>query len=295
MNNLLVLAPFSLQRTVITRTVMVYCLLCLTLWAVSHTLPVQLAAPTMRHAGTNLTLIGYNISGLGTLLTRHPPAAMVFTVLLFAAPLLLLVFPRNVWLAASFSLLLFLFMLTTHVYVGHGQHTLFLLWLATLPFCFRADVSFGLLWEGVRYYACWLYFSAFIFKLINGSMGQWDHGLMVMQEQLAGYIFLNPGSALTLFYTWLMQHDFWVNAGEKLVYVAEGLFGIGFFTRRYDRLLIGAGVFIFITTTLFADVFFVEQMGILVLAFLAPAQWRALQNRLGKTKHLFGGGKPNAH
>lgn len=284
MNNTLNPSLFSSRRMIITRLVMIHCLLCLLLRAYAHTLPAQLSFPVITKAGYNITHMLYNVSGLGTLLTQNHLVSLLFSLLLFATVSLLIIVPRKTGLALAFCILLLLLVVTTNVYVTFNQHYLFLLWIATLPFCFRSDATFGLLWEGARYYACWVYGSTFILKLINGAMWQWDYGLMTMKEQVAEYIFLNPDATLTACYTWLIQHGALLNIGQKLVFLAEGVFLLGFFTRKYDRLLIFSGIFIFISTTLFANVFFIEQLGILILVFLSPAQWDKIQNRFRKAK-----------
>lgn len=281
MNNTRI-SPFSTNRVVITRLVMIHCICCLLLRAYSHTLPMQLAQPVQHRAGYNITHMLYNLSGIGPWLTGNAVVSVLFTGSLFLFPLLLLAFPRKSWLAMVFMLLFLLFIITTNVYVNFNQHYLFLLWIGILPFCARRDSTFGLLWEGARYYACWVYGSTFILKLINGAMWQWDYGLMTMKEQIAEYVFLNPGTNLTALYTWLIQHPDLVNVGQKLVFLAEGLFLIGFFTRRYDRLLIASGLTIFITTSLFANVFFIEQLGVMIMLLLSPDWWVALKNRLRK-------------
>lgn len=281
MNNTSI-SPFATNRVIITRLAMLHCLCCLLLRAYSHTLPMQLAQPVLTRSGYNITHLLYNMSGIGPLLTQHHIISVLFTLALFAVVILLLLFPRRFWLAIVFALLFLLLIVTTNVYVGFNQHYLFLLWIGMLPFCSRRDSTFGLLWEGARYYACWVYGSTFILKLINGAMWQWDYGAMTMKEQIAEYIFLNPHTSLTDFYTWLIRHPDLVNIGQKLVFLAEGLFLIGFFTRRYDRLLIASGLVIFITTTLFANVFFIEQLGIMILLLLPAAQWVKWKNRFRK-------------
>ncbi|RQO31397.1 hypothetical protein DBR32_05385 [Taibaiella sp. KBW10] len=272
------------QRLIITRFVMIYCILCLLLRAMAHTLPSQLAQPVLTRAGYNIAHILYRASGIGEWLTQYPFTAQLFNVFLFGAAALLAVFPRKNYFAVLFSILLLLFIITTNIYVNFNQHYLFLLWLATLPFCMRSDRSFALLWEGLRFYACWVYGSTFILKLINGAMWQWDYGLQTMKEQVAEYVFLNPGSTLTMAYSWLIQHGTLVNIGQKFVFLAEGMFLIGFFTRKYDRFLIFMGLFIFISTALFANVFFIEQLGILIVALLPLKEWDKINNRFRRSK-----------
>lgn len=272
------------QRIILTRVIILYCILCLLLRALSHTLPSQLDQPVITKAGYNLSHILYRASGIGYWITQSPVVSQLFNILLFGSAALLVVFPKKNYFAIIFSILLLLFIVTTNIYVNFNQHYLFLLWLATVPFCMRSDKSFALLWEGLRFYACWVYGSTFLLKLVNGAMWQWDYGLLTMKEQIAEYVFLNPGSTLTQIYAWLIRHGGLVNIGQKLVFLAEGSFLLGFFTRKFDRFLILMGIFIFISTSLFANVFFIEQLGILVLIFLPLSQWDKINNRFRRTK-----------
>ena len=156
-----------------------------------------------------------------------------------------------------------------NITLTHSQHYLALMVIISACFWTNNASRFDLLWNGAKYYVCWYYVSAFLFKLRYGALFQWDLDLINIKNARAADLFLFPNSVFSQFISFFIQHPTLTLIGEKIVYVAEFTFVVGFFTRKYDRLLQLLGIFIFVSTSIFIDVFFIENLAVLLLV-LSP-------------------------
>lgn len=265
---------FNDWRQVIAKVTMLYFIgiFLLRLWSV--VLPFQLNQPVLHNINFDFTEGLFLASGFSGFLLHNTIANWVFSLTLGLLPVLCFFRPAARWPFALFSVLFFIYTLFNNLYVTHHQHYLHFAWIISIPFVARSDKGFDLLWHGARYYACWFYSIAFFMKVINGGIFQEAFGVMTIKTQMSSYIFAHPHSLQTNLYTWLLQHPFWLNAGAKLTFLFEGVFFIGFFTRKYDKWLILSGFLVFAFTAFSSDVFFIEQFGAIAIAFSSPAVWK---------------------
>ena len=267
--------PLAPYRVLISRTLLGACLFFLAWRGISGILPAQLQRPVLTSFHYDLAMWFYKLSGLAYLIAQNHVTASLFTGLLFTSGILAFIFPLQRRFTIPFTLLFFLLALNFNFYLTHNSHYLAgALWLlfALWP---RKDEHFAWLWDGLRYYTCWVYAAAFIWKIIHGSFFQWDAGMISSRENLIGYLYQNPDTITAHFYYWMFDHPALVNIGHKIVCCAEGLFLLGFFTRRFDKMLIGCIIFIHLSTYLFADVFFAELM-MLAFTLISVPCWQKL-------------------
>jgi len=272
--NLVAEENFSEYRSTIVKVTMSYFIGIFLLRLFSVALPFQLNQPVLHNVNFDFTEGLFMASGLPGLLLHNVLANWIFSFSLLLLPLLCFFKSTARWPFFLFSLIFFIYTLFNNLYVTHQQHYLHFAWIISLPFLARSDKGFNLLWQGARYYACWFYTIAFLLKVINGGFFQEGFGEITIKTQMANYIFAHPHSVQTHLYTWLLQHPFWLNAGAQFTFLLEGLFLIGFFTRRYDKWLILAGFLIFAFTAFSSDVFFIEQFCAIAITFASPALWK---------------------
>lgn len=271
------ISGYGPYRKTITRTVVAFCLLMLAWRGFGHILPHQLMSPPLVHSGYDLAYWLIRLSHLDQLLIQDQTGAYVFTILIFSSLGLLFLYPLNRLIAASAAALYFLYTVCFHLYLTHTLHYQAGMVLMLFAFTARKD-SFDLWWETMRYFACFAFFTAFCWKLVYGSFFQWDFGVLSMKQNLAGYLLHYPDTGMAQLYYFFITNPWIPDLGHKLVVLAEGLFLVGFFTRRADRLLIGLQLFIFLSIYLFADVFFAELL-VLVLPFLTNDTWKRFSFR----------------
>jgi hypothetical protein len=267
--------PLAPYRVVISRTLIGLCLFFLVWRGLSGLLPHQLQQPVLTSFHYDITMWLYKLSGLAYLVAQQPQTSVLFTILLFATGVLSWWFPLQRRFTIPFTFLFFLLAVNFNFYLTHNSH--YLAGFVWLLFCLwpSKEEHFALFWDGLRYYACWIYGGAFVWKLLYGAFFQWDAGVLSCRENLAGYLFQNPETMTAHFYYWMFDHPILLNLGHKMVCLAEGAFLLGFFTRRFDKHLILMLFLIHLSTWLFADVFFAELM-ILGLTFIPVNAWQWL-------------------
>ena len=146
--------------------------------------------------------------------------------------------------------------------------------IITIPFWFRNNKSFSLLWEGVRYFTVFIYFSAFLWKLLRGSVFHPGQGLGIFLNGGGSNLIYNPDSLFGGWYAYAVSHPSFAQWVMLAGVAMEAIFIIGFFTRRFDLALFVIPFLFHTITWIFLDVFFFELL-ILNLAFL-PGEWFSL-------------------
>jgi len=259
--------------------VMLYLLLILIWRAYSHILPFQLAEPPLTRVDYDLSFWAFKLSGLSEILVMNRTGSIIYTTSLILNCLACIVFPRNRWLMLSFSFLFLLLGIIFNVYLTHSSHVLGGALIITIPFWAAKNRNFETLWDALRYYVCWIYFSAFLWKVVNGSMFQADFGSLTMKRNLAEYLYHNPGTIKAHIYSYFISHPFLPDIGDKVVYLLEGFFLAGFFTKRYDKILAILLIAIHLITYFFTDRLFIE-LCILVFPLISVAAWERISSKL---------------
>lgn len=100
--------------------------------------------------------------------------------------------------------------------------------------------TFSLLFEGLRYFFIFLFFSAGVWKIAMGGVFCPEQMSGVLLEQHVAQLANSPQYWQSRFYLWLIDHS----VISQLVYIAACVlqlsFVVGFFTKRYDRWLVAA-------------------------------------------------------
>lgn len=266
------------DRVVITKVTMLFFLAAILWRTYAHTLPFQLCRPVLMDAKYDLGYILFVLSGLAASFAQNTIAAAILSAALIILPVCIFIYPRKVLFSVLFAVSWIFMAAMQGVYGQHNGYLLFSI-LLTIPFCARSDKGFALLWEGLRYYGCWVYASTFLLKMLNGAFWQWDYGSVTLSEQTIDQVYWFADSWHTRLVSLLNEYPGLVNIGQKLIFLSEGAFIIGFFTKKYDKLLLFFACCIFLATTLFVMVFFIENLVIYFLIFMRPGQWQALHHK----------------
>jgi len=260
---------------------MLYLLLILIWRAYSCILPFQLRNPPLTNVEYDLSFWAFKLSGLAEILAGSRTGSLLYSAVILLSCVACICYPRNRLLVISFSFLFLLFGIIFNVYLTHSSHVLGGALIITIPFWASKDKNFETLWDALRYYVCWIYFSAFLWKMVNGSMFQADFGVLTMKKNLAAYLYHNPDTIKAHIYNWFISHPVLPDVGDKVVYLLEGFFLAGFFTKRYDKILIVLLLVIHTITYFFTDRLFIE-LCILVFPLMSADSWKKLSLRLHK-------------
>jgi hypothetical protein len=196
-----------------------------------------------------------------------PPMAAIFDTLWLGIIIWGLLSQNN-----RFAPLLYtLFAFTYQVVFGSlaGAHNGFFngfLFIA-IPFIATRSSTRILLWEGLRYYTVWLYFSSFLWKLAHQFLFSFEEGRATILATNAPYIAQHPHSLLSLSLQYLIAHpnlSFGLLAAGAL---SQGFFIVGFFTKKLDNWLFIFPFFFHFAAYLLFDVCFAELL-VLQLTFI---------------------------
>jgi hypothetical protein len=182
-------------------------------------------------------------TGMHQWLIDNPGGWTLFDTMFYSMPLVFFL-AHNVYRIASVTTA-FLMLLINWVYVqcytlypsnSIEAHTAWLLFpvifLASNPKIFR------LLTEGLRYFFLFVLASAGIWKIVTGSIFNLQQMSGILLYQHADLLSTSPGYWQTNLIQWLIGHEtigyiFYLSAT-----VLELVFIVGFFTKRYDHLLV---------------------------------------------------------
>jgi hypothetical protein len=253
------------QRIILTRIVVGYILFFLFLRLFEHTTPSGLMKPPLFKVQMDIAYWAYELSHIPDLIIYNKTGAICFDCLLFGSGCLCFIFPLQTRWIIPFSIGVFIYVLTLNTFGMHHAHAMSGMMIVLLPFWVADNARFYLFWQGIRYYTCYLYGMAFVWKtLIGDSFFNWQQGIGSFKINLVTYMYHNPGTLLSGFYRWCIREDWFLNAGNVLIVLLEASMILGFFTKKWDRLLFWFPVIIHLTTYFFSEVLFLE---LLVLDF----------------------------
>lgn len=176
-------------------------------------------------------------------LISHPGGFLIMDLLFYSMPLLYgwVYERRRPWIVAAGVLMLLVNWTYVQVYTLFPTDSIegHIAWLL-MPMLFmsRGLKTFGLMMEGLRYFFLFFFFSAGLWKIREGgvfNLEQMSNILLLQHKE----VLVSSGDG------WYSRFIYWL-AGHRAVsyglYVAgtlaELVFGLGFFTRRFDKWLI---------------------------------------------------------
>lgn len=244
----------------------------------SNSLLSQLEAPVLKNPYVDLTYWMYHLANIPELLTGSFWLSLLFDLCLISlAVLSCYTHRRTIW-PILFGVFYLTYLVSYNSFSTHHTHCMAGIFLISIPFWFKDNKAFSLVWEGLRFYALFIYSSAFLWKLFRGSIFHAEQGFSIMLNESASYLLLNPDSWRSQFY-WTIIED--PQFAEQLIIagaLTQGLFIIGFFTRRFEWLWFILPI-IFQTMTYLLFHVLIYELLILSLVFLPWAKIRESYGR----------------
>ncbi|HVS97803.1 MAG TPA: hypothetical protein VHE54_15015 [Puia sp.] len=187
-----------------------------------------------------LTLIGL---GLPRWMIAHPAAFAAMDGLVFTIPASLIVFAARKKrfsrpLGWFFTLFFALYILLADIFWQVHLEPFVVYWLLSFCFLTNDERTFYRILRLCRYYFLYLFVSAAVWKIARGAV---FHGQEMSHILLVHHGYLLSGDCDTWtcgMYRWLIAHPAYAQSLYIASVVLEASFLAGFFTRRFDRLLI---------------------------------------------------------
>lgn len=204
----------------------------------------------------------YN-SGIIQFLVSHHWTGAVFDIVMFCSPLVFIITLRRPFIVL-FWLLALIYFIAYNIVTGHHYHGLIGILVITIPFFSKDEKRFNLLWEGARYYILYVFASAALWKILRGSAFYTDQLSNILKAQQLDLLLQNRDSVSAYIASYLIAHPHVghvVLLGNVLLQLS---FALGFFTKKYDRILLVLVVLFTIGNYFVMSIISVE---ILILAF----------------------------
>lgn len=255
---------YEFQRNILCRFVFAFIFCFLLYYLYSNTMVHQLHAPALRFPYVDITYWIFHYLKIPDFVTSNYIISCCFDILLFASCILAFIFPSNRIFIVVFFLLYFIYFITFNSYGAFHAHAKIGILLIPIPFMFPGKLTFQYLWEAIRYFALFIYADAFFWKLFRLTILSKDHGILILKKNYASYIFYHPNTAFSRLCTWLLEHPAFIQFLFITGFILEGLFIIGFFTKRFDKYLFIISILIPFGFLLLSDAFFFE---LIILSF----------------------------
>lgn len=214
-------------------------------------------------------------TGLLQLLISSNVALGLFDLVLFFLPVTFLI-TMNRGFAIMFSLLSLVYFLSFNVITGHHYHGLAGLLVITLPFWSKKEPRFNLLWEGARYYLLYIFASAALWKICRGSVFEAEQLSNILKAQQLDLLLQQPDSLKAIMAKYLISHVAVSHLVLVLNVALQFTFLIGFFTKRFDTVLLIL-CFVFVVGNYFVMSIVSSELLILCATLLSASQLEKIQ------------------
>lgn len=214
-------------------------------------------------------------TGIPQWLVLHPAAYLVFDMVFYLTPAaflaVVIVNKRSVPHAAFVMLVVNWLYIQTYTLYPTSSVTLYIAWLLfPVVFLVRNEVLFRLLLQGLRYFFLYFFFSAGIWKIVNGGMFNPLQMSAVLLEQHKDILAASGEWWMKEWMSWLVAHPEVSYTLYLLAACLELSFVVGFFSRRYDGLLAVLYVFFLIGDHLVMRIPYYETLPFLLTLSVQP-------------------------
>ncbi len=226
----------------------------------------QLAEPVLGDPKTDLIYWIFNFLGICRLAVHAPFSYIIdsFLILLPIAILFLNFIKNNfpIWLknilAIFYTVFLFIYIISFNTFQTVHTHYLDGLLLSSVVFWFSNSKSQYLLWQGLRYYTCWVYSCAFFWKLGRGFWNYPLHAKAIILAENGTYLAQHHENIIAKIQLFFIENSSFGHILLDIGMVVQSIFIIGFFTKKLDKWLFVLPFFFHLLTYILLDVAFWE-------------------------------------
>jgi hypothetical protein len=199
---------------------------------------------------------------------KYPLIASILDFATLGFLLIALIKFNEKWIGFTFFLLI-LYYVTLTGYLGHRNFQSGFVWVL-FPLMFKSEKNKMFAFEALRYWILFYYTSSAIFKFFGDGVFNTNHLGNILTQQFLPYFIEHNLGVRTLINSYLVNYK---NMAQLLFFgaiILEMSTFIGFFTKKYDK-LIGFFLFAFhLFNWLLMDISPFGQLSILSIFFLIP-------------------------
>ena len=180
-----------------------------------------------------------------------------------------------------FVLSYFIYFFVFNTFLGHHFHSVGVLFVS-LMFLFKKDSKrFIQAFELVRYYFFFMLCSAFLWKLVRGNLWDIDHFSNILKVQHVHFLQANPTHWKADMIVYLINNESLSYLLWLALMLLQGMFFIGFFTKKYDGLLLLSYLFFIVGSWLFMNILNLDNLSwflvLLPFGFLVLSKNKAIK------------------
>lgn len=204
---------------------------------ISEAMFTQMSAPSLVSRETECFYQIFFASGIVQIISGSTIYSILADISLLIVPLLLMLsFQRA--LAIFFSIITLIYFFSFNIITGHHYHGLVGLLVISVPFWFKNEIKFRLAWEGARYYLLYIFASAALWKISRGSVFHPEQLSAILSSQQLDYLLQNSGTLKARALSYLIAHPSFSHYLLLLNTMLQLSFVVGFFTKRFDFVLV---------------------------------------------------------
>lgn len=259
------------ERHFRARVIFAWLFLVLVYFFWNNSLLSQFGQPTLKFPESDLSFWAYHASGLHAWLMTNSWAALGFDLLLTTSCLIVVIVPQQrlfTWITVVGVWILYL----AYCSVA-GKHYAQIGYLI-MPVAFLAvkPERFALTWDLIRYWICFLYVSAGVYKIYYGGFAASDNLSPILMQMNADWFYFHPNGSQAAGIRYLIDHPRVAQAFYRLTVLVDLLPVLGFFTRKFDRWILIGLVGFHVANLLLNHISFVEQ-SLIFAPFLPWERW----------------------
>jgi hypothetical protein len=209
------------------------------------------------------------LSGLKDYIFSHDYLKFTITFLLFSSALLSIFRIHSTIYPRIFCICIWLYQFLYFSIVAYQPFAIGILF-PCLPFIFKKDYKFYLAFNFGRYFLCGLYFLAGILKFVNGGGGNIYQMADSIKMSCLDYMLYNPNNFKSFIMSFFLEHYILGYLLYFLASILEISFLIGFFTKKYDIILLSLFLIFHFSNYVLLDLPFTNHF--IILAFLIPVK-----------------------
>jgi hypothetical protein len=253
------------------RTVFSWLFIILLYFFFNNSLLSQLQQPVLIYPGSDNTFWLFHILDIPQFLLQHYWAALLFDVLLTCSCIVCIIIPHQrvfTWLTIAGVWILYIAFCS-----AAGKHYANIGYLLTpIPFLAIGTKKFDTLWELLRYWICFLYVSAGLYKIYYGGFAYPYNMSHILFQENAEWFLFNKGGIDHSYISYFIDHPGISQWFYRLATFFDLALILGFFTKRFDCWLLAGLLLFHLGNFLLLHISFVEQ-SLIFAPFLPWHRW----------------------
>ena len=245
-------------RTLIARVVFCWLFCILVYFFGTHTLLSQLQQPVFIYSGSDNTFWLLHYLRIPHFFLQHYWAALLFDIAITTSCIVCIILPQQkvCTYITVIGIWVLHFCYSSAAGKQYAQIGYLLPPIALLVF---NQKKFALSWQLIRYWICFLYSSAGIYKMIYGGFFYVHNMSNILKQMNAEWLFFNSNTVQANCIYFLIHHPFCAQLFYQAAVCIETAFIIGFFTKKMDKYLVAILILFHIGNYFLLHISFIEQ------------------------------------